>query len=161
MTKKLKPQRITLPEEVSKAVLDAQVSFSDGSQRTIREVLEEAALLTERANRELRSNALVSYLAKSLARENNLRGDARIQVSQEEGPYLVVGSEDPTRPERLPSLEELRERAAAMGVEVDDLGRQKLKILERLNAHDPEAPQFRADERGEGLLPYNHPRIPR
>lgn len=161
MTKKLKPQRITLPEEVSEAVLDALVSFDDGTQKTVRQVLEEAALLTERANRELRTNALVNYLAKTLARENNRRGDARIQVSQEDGPYLAVGSEDPTRPEKLPSLEELRERAAAMGVAVDDLGRQKLKILERLNAHDPEAPQFRADERGEGALSPNHPRIPR
>ena len=176
MTKKLKPSNSPLPPDVQEAVLDMVVM--DGEEAcTIRNLLSKAQSCLELANTSLAENPLLRMTANHLMRAQKKRGNPTIVANIDGTIDLRVSyghAEDnsvqpPTG--KLPSLPVIRKMAEQAGVDVSDLGRQKLAMLRRISAVtamlevlddpvEPTPPDNLSDEVSTGTLPKTV-RIPR
>ena len=139
MTRKLKSVEIELADEVQQAVLSLPVQGGEGLT-TVGLLVSQAQEALRLANEAVRSNALIQLTADHLMRGQNRRGTPCVTVRLDGTVSLLIGYGEtpptdapPTQPtKRLPSLDTLRETAQAQGVDISDLGRQKLRIMERL-----------------------------
>jgi len=137
MTRKLKPIDILVEEHIAKGVLALPAYAPDGTLTTVGETVTLAAQLLESANKALADNPLCDVAAQFLMKEMKRRGspsfvvDANchvlLHIEYTQGSTTNEATSDP-----LPSLKDLREKAALLGVDITDLGRQKRAILERL-----------------------------
>lgn len=147
MTRRLKPVELELDEKIQKAVLEIPVRMLDQNLTTVGLLIKTASDALEVANRAIQDNALIQLTASHLMKQEKRRGTPNIQArldgsvvllvsyyEDEEPPSLPTESIQPSNhvSKKLPSLEELRKRAQEMGVDVSDLGRQKINILRRL-----------------------------
>ena len=136
MTRKLKPIDVPVNGTVAEGVLSIPVVREDGTITTVGETIRQASELMDLANRAIAENPLCEIAAQALMKEQKRRGSPSFVVnpSCEVLLHIAYGEaevgEEPAAP--LPSLEELRTRAADMGVDITDLGRQKRAILQRL-----------------------------
>ena len=139
LTRKMKPLEVELAEEVQQALLSLPAS---GEFTSVGAMVARSAELLELANKTLADNALVQLTAHQLMKAEKRRGVPAI-VAHIDGTVVlqVAYSETETVVEdlptngKLPTLDQLREQAQKLSVDVSDLGRQKLKILERLTEH--------------------------
>lgn len=106
----------------------------------IREAEQELATLVAEVNKQL-SNPLFRDTAKTYAKKHYIRMADRFEVSPEGQLYLVcekAPAEAPPlqrKPQTVPTLVSLRERAKKLGVNLDSLkmGRQRRKIVAYLD----------------------------
>lgn len=138
MTRKLTSTEIPLDKEVQEAILALTLVDRRGETTTLGRLLSEALRNLQEANDFLRVSPLIQITAENLMQKEKRRGTPTLCISGE-GEVLLritwgdVSSEShPANPEKLPTLDELRERARSMGVDISDLGRQKLNIIQRL-----------------------------
>lgn len=135
MTRKLKPIAVPVQGSVAEGVLSLPVVVEDGTITTVGETIRKAAALMESANRAVAENPLCQVAAQSLMKEQKRRGNPSFVVNSSCEVFLHIGygKEEPANADApLPSLEELRAQAEEMGVDINDLGRQKRSILKRL-----------------------------
>jgi len=141
----LKPVEAELDEQIQEAVLSLPVKLEDGSLATVGGLVQRAADSLRVANEAIRGNALIATTAAFLMKQEKRRGNPAIYVrldgtvalrisydeDEEEDPILPVAK--PAQKSKLPSIDELRERAERLNVDIEDLGRAKLKIIKRLD----------------------------
>lgn len=135
MTRKLKPIDVPVQGTVAEGVLSLPVVAEDGTITTVGDTIRKAASLMEGANRAVAENPLCQVAAQSLMKEQKRRGNPSFVVNSSCEVFLHIGygqEEAADADVPLPSLEELRATAKAMGVDISDLGRQKRSILKRL-----------------------------
>ena len=151
MPKKLKPSQTALSPQIQEAVLSLPLEV-DGQVRSVGDVIEQVRSLLEKVDSGVAQNPLLKYIAMGLMRDMKKRGNPSIRVSSEGEPYLLIDYGAREEKEPLPSLDELRRRAQILGVDISDLGRKKIEILKRIEAHLKVKPTL-ADDRSEGVLP--------
>ena len=139
MTRKMKPVDYPLDSQVAEGVLNLPVVDPEGRLTTIGQTVALAGRLLESANKALNNNALATIAAQALMKDQKRRGIPSFVVDSDGRVSLHIsysgGAEATTDPDPLPSLEALRARAASVGVDISDLGRQKKAILERLEGN--------------------------
>ena len=162
MTRKLKPVETDLEPDIQEAVLSLPVSLPDGTIATVGDLVQRAEDNLRLANEAVRNNALIQKTASFLMKQDKRRGfptvvvhidgtaALRISYSEDEEP-LLPDAPSSTK-SSLPSLDELRERAMELGVDIKDLGRAKRKIIERLQVAADEHLKMR-DEVSESPMP--------
>lgn len=154
MTRKMKPVEVELSSEVQQAVLSLPVRGQEGSLSTVGDLIREAREALDKANAAIHENALIQLTASHLMKQEKRRGNPSILARLDGTAYLriIYGGEEEVldTPEplvqspKLPNLPSLRKKAAELGVDISDLGRQKKKIMERLEGVTPEdRPPFR------------------
>jgi hypothetical protein len=146
VTRKLKPVEVNLDEEIQEAILGMPVRLPDGDLATVGDLVRRANEAMQLANAAIQENALVQTTATFLMKREKRRGTPTIILHMDGTAvlHIVYGEKDngplaveapvPTQKSKLPSLDELRRRAAAANVDITDLGRQKKKIIERIEA---------------------------
>ena len=169
MTRKLKPVETELDSEIQEAVRSLPVKLPDDTLATVGDLLKKAEEFLHLANDAVQGNALIQTTAAFLMKQGKRRGTPSILVRMDGTAVLRIiygddeGEDDsPALPgpvsvrSKLPPLDDLRAEATRKGVDISDLGRQKRKIIERLDLHvDPALPfePSTADEVREGDLP--------
>lgn len=148
MTRKLKPVDTNLSPALQAAVRAITVPLEDGSHSTVGELLEQARGIVQLVNTTVQENALVYELAAAMMKQEKRRGTPKVitrldgtvalRVSYGEGGRTLALAAEPVST-KLPTLPELRVRAKAENVDISDLGRQKLKIMARLNQVEADA----------------------
>jgi hypothetical protein len=137
MTRKMKPVDYPLDSQVAEGVLSLPVVDPEGRLTTIGETVALAGRLLESANKALNNNALATIAAQALMKDQKRRGVPSFVVASDGRVSLHIAYSGKTEatadPDPLPSLGALRARAASVGVDISDLGRQKKAILERLD----------------------------
>lgn len=169
MTRKMKPVEADLDEEIQAAVMSLPVRLPDESLATVGDLVERAAECLRLANEAVQDNALIRTTATFLMKQEKRRGTPTVLVrmdgtavlritygddEEDQPPVAVVAAT--SKKAKLPTLDELRKRAAAAGVDISDLGRQKRKILARVEDGEEAAPSSRnpmRDEVNESDLP--------
>jgi len=143
MTRKLRPTDIPLDLEVQEAILSMTLLTEDGSPTTLGTLVREALRNLSVANSFLKSSPLIKITAENLMRAEKKRGSPTLRVSETGDLNLRVswgdGEDIPEKEEaiqKLPSLDELRQQAKDIGVDISDLGRQKHNILKRIRDHE-------------------------
>lgn len=140
MTRKLKPVEIPVQEPFRTAVLAVAVTDGEGFT-TVGTLVAEAQEALKRANEALTENSLVALAAQDMMKGHRRRGGAAIEVGADGSVHLRItyvnrrASPNATVAPGgagLPSLSALREEAEALGVNIEDLGRQKRKIIHRI-----------------------------
>jgi len=137
LTRKLKPLEIELSDSVREAILELPVQASEGLTN-VGCILKQARSALDTVNEVVRENALIQLTANHLMRTHKRRGTPTIEVRLDGTVVLVVhypdGVEDaqPPSPAKLPTLETLRALALEAGIDISDLGRQKINIMRRL-----------------------------
>lgn len=137
MTRKLTSSEVPLDREVQEAILALTLVSPSGGATTLGGLVSEAMRNLKEANNFLQASPLVQITAENLMRRERKRGTPMLRISGEGEVVLRLtwgeGLDDvPSPPEKLPTLDELREQALSKGVGISDLGRQKLKIIQRL-----------------------------
>ena len=137
MTRKLKPIDVPLSGPVAEGVLSLPVRTEDGSLTTVGDTIRQAKSLLDAANQALLENPLCGVAAQSLMKEQKRRGTPSLVVNPNCEVFLHIeygeeGDGDSAPHAPLPSLADLRAKAADLGVDISDLGRQKRAILKRL-----------------------------
>lgn len=153
---KSKPYRSVLSADLADEVLS--ISLRDGAlrdavdhptPRTIGELLDQALeqlnAAVEVANEALESHKMAQLSAAMLAKSLKKRGNASIVVEPSGAVVLLVSYAQPmiqTEPadhvnkgkwsSELPTLDVLREQATELGVDIEDLGRRRKAIVDRL-----------------------------
>jgi hypothetical protein len=142
-----KPYRMPLDEKWAKALLQEQDLF-----RELQQIRARLVEVREEAQKALDRNPLTAITAKEAARQAGRRGHPTIVITDTGDVMLEVSytSEPKPRPKKatiergwsstLPTLDELRKRAAKLGIDISDLGRAKKKILARLEAGKAKSP---------------------
>jgi len=140
LTRKLKPVEVELDGEVQHAVLSLPLTRDDGTVTTVGDLLAEAKQALALANQTIEENALVQITAAEMVRRTERRGEGRLvgrldgtvvlRVYYGEDPYEAL----PVARTKLPTIEVLRAQAEDLKVDISDLGRAKLQIIERLDA---------------------------
>lgn len=103
-----------------------------------------------RAEEYLRTSTLARIVAEHEAKKHGRNGDPRIIVADGGSLVLEVNYKSKRKGKtkrnksNLPYMDELRERAERLGVDISDLGRKRRAIFERLNDHE-----FGTEESGE------------
>lgn len=147
MTRKLRPVEAELDEEIRDAILSLPVKLSDGTLATVGDLVRHAEESLRVANEAIQNNALIATTAAFLMKQEKRRGNPTIHVrldgsavlrityGEEDEEEEVVLPEAPTaaKKSKLPTLDELRDRAERMRVDISDLGRKKIEILKRLD----------------------------
>lgn len=135
MTRKMKPVDYPLDSQVAEGVLNLPVVDPEGRLTTIGETVALAGRLLESANKALNNNALATIAAQALMKDQKRRGVPSFVVDSDGRVSLHIAYSGKTEAtaDPLPSLGALRARAASVGVDISDLGRQKKAILERLD----------------------------
>lgn len=160
MTRKLRPVESELDDEIRNAILSLPVQLQDGSLSTVGDLVRRADESLRVANEAIQTNALISHTAAFLMRQEKRRGNPtilvrldgsavlRVTYEEEEAPLPEISA---TRKSKLPTLDELRDRADQMGIDISDLGRKKTDIIKRLeakgNGQQPPPLPFRAESR--------------
>jgi hypothetical protein len=97
--------------------------------------------LVKRANDELEGSDFATIVAEHLATQMNRRGNAVIGVADDGQTELYISYEDQParrpkqqRDQKLPLLEDLRAKAAELGVDIGEFGIKRKKIWEHLQA---------------------------
>jgi len=97
--------------------------------------------IVEKANDLLEGNEFAGMVAENLAAKMNRRGHALIAVADDGTVELHISYEDqpPRRPgshrdQKLPLLQDLRDKAAELGVDIEEFGIKRKKIWEHLCA---------------------------
>jgi hypothetical protein len=155
VTRKLKPVEVNLDEEIQAAILDLPVQLPDGGLATVGDLVRKAAECMRLANEAVQGNALIQTTASFLMKQEKRRGASTILVRMDGSAVLHItyGEKGTTAPveapkkSKLPSLDALRKRAAEAEVDISDLGRQKKKILARLEGHGRESDSTPLDDR--------------
>lgn len=147
MTRKLRPLEIPVTSDLADSIFGLAVVQPDGSYTTVGKLVGGALEALRQANAVLEANELVAVTARSLMKEQKRRGTPSLRVSSEGKVVLCVqydGGDPTTSLPRgalggagLPSLSSLRAQAQARGIDISDLGRQKRRIMERLENCDP------------------------
>ncbi len=138
MTRKLKPADIPLEEDVQAAILSMTLLTEEGTPTTLGNLVKEALRNLSLANSFLKNSPLIKITAENLMRVEKKRGSPTLRVSEAGEILLRIswGEEEEGEveeaPQKLPSLDSLRERAKLLGVDISDLGRQKHNILKRI-----------------------------
>lgn len=144
MTRKLKPVEVALDEEIQEAILDLPVRLPDGGLATVGDLVRQAAEAMRLANEAVQENALIQTTASFLMKREKRRGSPTIVVrmngtaalhiayGEKDNVAPVIEAPPTTKKSKLPSLDDLRKRAAAANVDISDLGRQKKKIIQRI-----------------------------
>ena len=162
MTRKLKPVETALDPELQEAVLSLPVSLPDGTLSTVGALVKQAEDSLHMANEAVQNNALIQRTASFLMKQEKRRGTPSIIVRIDGSAALRTSyAENGVGPSngffhstKLPTIDELRARAETLGVDIDDLGRKKRKIIERLQAHDQQQPPAKLrDEVRESPMP--------
>lgn len=148
MTRKLKPVEVDLDEEIQEAILALPVRLPEGGLATVGDLVRQAAEAMRLANEAVQGNALIQTTASFLMKQEKRRGSPTILVRMDGTAALIItyGEKDNIPPvaevptvapkkSKLPPISVLRKRAEDAGVDISDLGRQKLKIIERIEAH--------------------------
>lgn len=141
MTRKLKPVDIPVQEPFRSALLSVAVPDGDGFT-TVGTLVQQAREAIERANEALADNSLVTLAAKDMMKGHRRRGNASIVVGADGSVCLRISysKEGGTSPNAtvapggagLPTLTALRDEADTLGLDITDLGRQKRKIMRRI-----------------------------
>lgn len=139
MTRKLKPVEIPVQEPFRSAMLSVAVPDGDEGFTTVGSLVKEAREAIQRANEALATNSLVALAAQDMMKGHRRRGGAIIEVGADGILHLRI-SYSPKRKNAtvapggagLPSLTALRQEADDLGVDITDLGRQKRKIMDRI-----------------------------
>lgn len=158
---KSKPYQVSLEEDLAAEVLntplpeDLPEAQALPPARTIGEKLDQARQAlrdaVELANEVLSDQMMVDILARALAKDHKRRGTPAIVVQDDGSVVLRVSYSGPVQKKEerpsplkrkkwsssLPPLSELREQAQVLGVDISDLGRQKLEIIRRLDEATP------------------------
>lgn len=146
MSKKQKPYEVPLEADLARDILMMPVPLSEvlTPPRTIGERVEQAKVAVDEANEFLAQSKAAKVIAVALMRDLKKRGHPAIVVRPDGIVILRVdydGEIDPvqdtpvqkaSRTSSLPKMDELREMAAELGVDISDLGRQRRAIHERL-----------------------------
>ncbi len=131
-----KPQgRVKLDLEVQEAILSMTMLSESGAPTTLGDLVANAVQSLKQANAFLESNPIMKITAENLLRGEKRAGNPTLKISTEGEIYLSLSEESPfpePQKEKLPSLDKIREQARELGVDISDLGRQKIKILKRL-----------------------------
>lgn len=142
----MKPVEVSLDldEELRDAILMTGVKLPDGSYKTIEDLVAIADLALSQANEALLENPLARRAALVEMKRKGKRGYPVFVVTAGGGTFLHINYEPldvaMERPKLvrkksgLPSLDELREEAEKMSIDISDLGRQKHLIIERLKS---------------------------
>jgi hypothetical protein len=152
-----------------------------GEHFTVQDLMQHARTLKNLAvadaRRVLADHPLADVVAQAAAREAGKRGEAKLAVA-DDGTMLVEvrykgASKAKPKPKpqadgdrrhwktALPSLEALREEAAAKGIDIEDLGRAKKKIMARLAGGAPTpAPKPKRIKRAPALTPATIVQLP-
>jgi len=114
---------------------------------------EQLALLVKKANEALAESSMVPMIAEHQARELNKRGEPRIFVDDHGDLVLEIGNPDEEKKKKrrssrksLPHLQDLRDEATELGIDITHLGAKRRAIYElieevkaRKTAPPPEA----------------------
>lgn len=183
MAKNLKPYTVPLDVDLAAEILSIPVPRSESMSHgdlplTIGERVVAAVAAIEEANQYLARSKLAAIVADTVMRKLKKRGTPSIQVEPDGTVILQVSYEEEVvvkvprvpvkqskRKSNLPTLDELREQAKDLGVDIDDLGRARRAIYERLQVaraavledddilqdseEDPKPPARLVDERRE------------
>ena len=136
MTRRLKPLEIELSEEIQQAIKSLPVEVN-GRVMTVGTLISEARSLVEAANHALSQNPLVGLTARSAMKIEKKRGIPAVVVGIEGDVKLRISydGEKPSfipiqaRDGKLPSLQDLREQAKSLGIDVSKMGRKKLELI--------------------------------
>lgn len=150
MAKILKPYEVPLDATLAQEILDIPLDAVEGPlPTTIGERVKAACLAVEEANTYLKNSKLALLVADSLMRQLKRRGIAFIRLRSDGQVVLFISydrqeQETPkaqsllvTRKNRksdLPSLKDLRDKAASLGLDVSGLGRQRRAIHKLIQA---------------------------
>jgi hypothetical protein len=153
---KHKPYEHPLSNELALEILNIPVEADTAAPpRTIGERLVRAKAAIDEANLHLATSPVAKIVAKSIMQDLKKRGDASIHVRYDGTvvlrityaeadadavlqPRRDVPSLQSTHRSDLPYLDDLRKRAARMGVDITHLGRQRRAIWDHLNSIEPE-----------------------
>jgi len=106
----------------------------------INETVGHLATLVAAANKHLEDSEATRLVASALAREHNRRGEAAIYVTSDGRCVVEVGSEIESKPKptrrrykrNLPLLEELRDEAKALRLDISHLGQKRRAIWDAI-----------------------------
>lgn len=150
-----KPYESPLSDQLAEEILNIPVGI-DGDlnpPRTIGEVVRRSVEMIARANQLLEGSQVAKIVARSLMQSLKKRGDAAIVVRYDGTVVLrvVYGEQAEDRPvprsrkdtpavqtthrSDLPYLDDLRQEAESLGVDISHLGRQRRAIHEYLTAY--------------------------
>ena len=144
-----KPYEAPLAPELAEDILNTVMDASpEEPPRTIGERLQRAVRAVREANEYLAQSPVAKVLARSLMLELKKRGTPSLQVRPDgqivlrvvygkgvSEPKAVVkqeGNVHSAHRSDLPLLDDLREEAKVLGVDIEDLGRARRKIFERI-----------------------------
>jgi hypothetical protein len=139
LTRKLKPVEIPVQEPFRTAVLAVAVA-DGGGFTTVGTLVSEAQEALKRANEALADNSLVALAAQDMMKGHRRRGGAAIEVGADGSVRLQITYKKQVSPNAtvapggagLPSLAALRAEAETLGLDIEDLGRQKREIIHRI-----------------------------
>ena len=139
---KKKITRVPLREDWAQSLLAAPTSVTlDGKSLTchqrLQNAIQELTLAVDHARTVLHSNPLAETVAEAAAKEQGWRKPATLCIDSRGGVFLEISGNHSEGKHRkwesqLPSLSELREQAAALGVDIAALGRAKHQILQAI-----------------------------
>lgn len=144
MSRKMQTQ-VKLDREVQEAIFSMTLVQENGKPATLGSLVDQAIQSLKWINTFLESSPIMKITAENLLRTERRTGNPVLKISPDGEIFLkLVGEEDlqdPSSPlqEKLPSLDNLRNQAREMGVDISDLGRQKINILKRLRAYQQSA----------------------
>jgi len=139
LTRKLREVEIPIPEGMQEAILDLPVIQEGEEPTTVGDLVQRAHDALFKANETVQNSVLATMAAELVLKEQRKRGTPTIVLDIEGNAKLSVTYSSSAPPKvltngkgKLPSLTKLREEAKALGVDISDLGRGKLQIIQRL-----------------------------
>lgn len=146
MSKSGKPYEIPLEPDLAQEILNIPIPVDEDTEppATMGERVERATKAVQEANEYLETSSMARIIADTLMRQLKKRGTPRIMVKMDGTVVLLVTYEDgrtkkPKPPVRkrthksdLPLMDELREMAKSLGVDISHLGRKRRAIYELL-----------------------------
>jgi hypothetical protein len=166
VTRKLKPVELPVDPKLAEEVLNFPVVGASGVSVTVGDRVREAISAVAEANTFLSESVVAKLLAETLMKNQKRRGFPSLRVSPNGEVVLRIDykaeSSMETKPQPLPSLNELRVLAAEANVDISDLGRKKHEIIKRLGNHKADVPPDRLrDEVQESKVALGHIKLPR
>lgn len=152
MAKNVKPYEVPLDDDLAQEILNIPVEpVESAAPRTIGERVQQAIMAVEEANQYLAKSPLAALVADTVMRRLKKRGTPSIRVQADGTVILRVAYDEErealapapvarkTKKSDLPTMDELRKRAEAVGVDVSHLGRQRRAIWELVKAAEEAA----------------------
>lgn len=139
---KAKPYTGAVDPKVAAQLLNSTGQTVDGALLgdALENAVHELRQLVEKANESLRGSEFAPIVAEHLANKMGRRGHARLYVAETGSVLLDISYEEfakapKTRPQRtskVPLMEDLKARAAKLGVDISEFGIKRKKIHEYL-----------------------------